>query len=36
MGFDPHRPHRASPFDYVFVVAAVLAGIALLVWAIWA
>ncbi len=33
MGFDPNRPQRKTPFDYVFVAGAILAGVALLLWA---
>lgn len=34
MGFNPYRKFVAKPADYVFVVAAVLAAIGLLVWAL--
>lgn len=34
MGFDPHRPQRRRPTDYVFVVAAVVVVAALLLWAL--
>lgn len=33
MGFDPNRPMRKTPADYVFVAAAVVVGIALVLWA---
>jgi hypothetical protein len=33
MGFDPHRPHRRTPADYVMVAAALAICIALVVWA---
>jgi hypothetical protein len=33
MGFNPFRPHRRSPADYVMVVAAVLVALVLLAWA---
>ena len=33
MGFDPNRPMRKTPADYVFVAAAVLVGVALVLWA---
>lgn len=33
MGFDPTRPRPKTPFDYAFVIGAIVAGIALLVWA---
>ena len=29
MGFDPNRPHRQRPSDYVFVAAAIIVAIAL-------
>jgi hypothetical protein len=34
MGFNPYRKFVAKPADYVFVVAAVLAVIGLLAWAL--
>ena len=34
MGFDPTRPQKKTPFDYVFVVGAILVGIALIAWAL--
>jgi hypothetical protein len=34
MGFNPHRPHRRSPLDYVLVVAAVAVCVLLLAWAL--
>lgn len=34
MGFNPYRKHVAKRADYVFVIAAVLAAIALLAWAV--
>lgn len=34
MGMDPTRQHKKSPFDYVFVVASVVAAVALLAWAL--
>ena len=34
MGFNPYRKFVAKPADYLMVVAAVLAVIALLVWAL--
>lgn len=34
VGFNPHRIHRRRPSDYVFVVAAVVAGLLLLTWAL--
>jgi hypothetical protein len=33
MGFNPFRPHRRSPVDYVMVAAAVLVALVLLLWA---
>ncbi len=33
MGFNPFRPQRRSPVDYVLVAAAVLVSIALVLWA---
>jgi len=33
MGFNPHRPHRRSPLDYVMVGAALLICTGLVVWA---
>jgi len=33
MGFNPHRKRVRRASDYVFVAAAVLAAIALVVWA---
>lgn len=34
MGFNPYRKFVAKPADYVFVAAAVLAVVGLLVWAL--
>lgn len=34
MGLDPTRQRRKSPFDYVFVGAAIVAAIMLVVWAL--
>jgi len=34
MGFNPYRKFVAKPADYVFVVAAVAAVVALLLWAV--
>jgi hypothetical protein len=34
MGFNPHRPHRRSPVDYVMVGAALAVCLALVVWAL--
>jgi hypothetical protein len=34
MGFNPHRTHRRSVWDYVFVASALLASAALVVWAL--
>jgi len=34
MGFDPHRKHRASSFDYLFVAAAFVVVIGLVAWAL--
>ena len=34
MGLDPTRQHQRRPFDYLFVGAAIIAGIALVVWAL--
>jgi hypothetical protein len=34
MGFDPTRQRQKSPFDYVFVGAAICVAIALVIWAI--
>jgi hypothetical protein len=36
MGFDPQRRQVRRPTDYLFVAAAVLACIALLLWAVFA
>jgi hypothetical protein len=33
MGFDPHRPHRRTPADYVMVAAALAVCVALVLWA---
>ena len=33
MGFNPYRKFRARRADYVFVVAAAIATVALVVWA---
>jgi energy-coupling factor transporter transmembrane protein EcfT len=33
MGFNPYRKFRARRADYVFVAAAIVAAIALVVWA---
>jgi hypothetical protein len=33
MGFNPFRPQRRSPFDYVLVAAAFVVSIALVLWA---
>lgn len=33
MGFDPHRKHRVSSFDYLFVASAFVVVIGLIVWA---
>jgi hypothetical protein len=33
MGFNPFRPRRRSPVDYVLVAAAVSVSIALVLWA---
>ena len=33
MGLNPHRQHRRSPWDYVFVGAAVAVALGLLAWA---
>jgi hypothetical protein len=33
VGYNPYRKYRAKPSDYVFVAAAVLVSLALLVWA---
>lgn len=34
MGFNPHRPRRRSPADYVMVAAALAICAALLLWAL--
>jgi hypothetical protein len=34
MGFDPNRPHRRSPWDLLFVAAALLAAAAVVAWAL--
>jgi hypothetical protein len=34
VGFNPYRPHHRSRADYLFVAAAALACLALLVWAV--
>jgi hypothetical protein len=34
VGFDPTRQRQKSPFDYVFVGAAIFVAIALVAWAI--
>jgi hypothetical protein len=33
MGFNPHRPHRRSPADYLMVAAALVVLVALVAWA---
>jgi hypothetical protein len=34
MGFNPFRPHRTGPADYLFVAAGVLVTLALVLWAL--
>jgi hypothetical protein len=34
MGFNPHRPHRRSPLDYVLVGAALVVCALLVAWAL--
>lgn len=34
MGFDPHRKHTTSRFDYAFVAAAFIVVIGLILWAL--
>jgi hypothetical protein len=34
MGFDPQRPQKKRPSDYLFVVAAILAAAVLIGWAL--
>lgn len=34
VGLDPTRTRRKSPFDYIFVVAAVIVALLLVVWAL--
>jgi hypothetical protein len=34
MGFNPSRPRRKSSFDYVYVAAAVLVALGLVLWAL--
>jgi hypothetical protein len=34
VGFDPSRPHRSRPTDYLFVAAALVVVAALLAWAL--
>ena len=34
MGMDPTRPHRRRPTDYLYVGAALLVTLMLLVWAV--
>jgi hypothetical protein len=34
VGFDPHRKHTASRFDYFFVAAAFAVVIGLVIWAL--
>lgn len=34
MGLNPHRTHRRSPWDYVFVGAALMAALGVLLWAL--
>ena len=33
MGMDPTRQHQRRPFDYAFVIGAIIVGIALVSWA---
>jgi hypothetical protein len=33
VGFNPHRPKRRTPADYVFVIGALAVALALLAWA---
>jgi hypothetical protein len=33
MGFNPFRPQRRSPVDYVLVAAAMIVSLALVLWA---
>jgi hypothetical protein len=32
VGFDPNRPHRSRPSDYLFVAAAAVVVVLLLAW----
>jgi hypothetical protein len=32
VGFDPNRPHRSRPSDYVFVGSALLVVVVLIAW----
>lgn len=34
MGFDPSRPRRKSPVDYVYVAAAIVVAVGLVLWAL--
>jgi hypothetical protein len=34
MGFDPQRPHRRRPSDVVYVAAALIVGVLLVLWAL--
>jgi hypothetical protein len=34
MGLNPHRMQRRSPWDYVFVGAALVAALVVLLWAV--
>lgn len=34
MGFNPHRTHRRSAWDYVFVASALVVAAGLLAWAV--
>ena len=34
MGFDPQRRHRRRPSDLLYVGAAILAGVLLVIWAV--
>ncbi len=36
MGFNPHRTHRRSIWDFVFVGSAILVVVALVLWALFA
>jgi hypothetical protein len=33
MGFDPNRPYRRRPSDFIFVISGIVVALLLLIWA---